>query len=82
MPGLVMVDQDAAGNRKTLRRPWRAALRQLDAEQPVYNIRTMDEIVAGATPQQRFQATLSVLFAILALLLVTIGILQCDGLYG
>jgi putative ABC transport system permease protein len=52
----------------------RAALRQLDAEQPVYNIRTMDEIVAGATSPQRFQATLSSLFAIVALLLVTIGI--------
>jgi putative ABC transport system permease protein len=49
-------------------------LHQLDAEQPVYNIRTMEEIVAGATSQQRFQAVLSSLFAIVALLLVMIGI--------
>jgi putative ABC transport system permease protein len=54
--------------------PLRAALRQLDPEQPVYNIRTMDEIVATATSQQRFQAVLSSLFAAIALLLVMIGI--------
>jgi putative ABC transport system permease protein len=54
--------------------PLRAALHQLDAEQPVYNIRTMDEIVAGARSQQRFQAALTSLFAFVALLLVTIGI--------
>ena len=35
---------------------------------------TMNEIVAVATAQQRFQAVLSSLFAIIALLLVAIGI--------
>ncbi len=37
-------------------------------------MRTMKEIVAGATAQLRFQAVLSSLFAIVALLLVTVGI--------
>jgi putative ABC transport system permease protein len=37
-------------------------------------MRTMNEIVAVATAQQRFQAVLSSLFAIIALLLVAIGI--------
>ena len=73
MPGLVMVIRTST-QPQSFATPLRAALRQLDAEQPVYNIRTMDEIVAGATSQQRFQATLSSVFAILALLLVTIGI--------
>jgi putative ABC transport system permease protein len=73
MPGLVLVIR-ASGQPQSLANPLRAALRQLDAEQPVYNIRTMDDIVAGATSQQRFQATLSSLFAIVALLLVMIGI--------
>ncbi len=73
MPGLVMVIRTGT-QPQSFAAPLRAALHQLDAEQPVYNIRTMDEIVAGATSQQRFQATLSSLFAILALLLVTIGI--------
>lgn len=73
MPGLVLVIRTST-QPQSFAAPLRAALRQLDAEQPVYNIRTMDEIVAGATSQQRFQATLSSLFAIVALLLVTIGI--------
>ena len=73
MPGLVMVIRTST-QPQSFAAPLRAALHQLDAEQPVYNIRTMDEIVAGARSQQRFQATLSSLFAILALLLVTIGI--------
>jgi putative ABC transport system permease protein len=73
MPGLLLVIR-TSNQPQSFAAPLRAALRQLDAEQPVYNIRTMDEIVAGATSQQRFQATLSSLFAIVALLLVTIGI--------
>jgi putative ABC transport system permease protein len=73
MPGLLLVVRTSS-QPQSFAAPLRAALRQLDAEQPVYNIRTMDEIVAGATSQQRFQATLSSLFAIVALLLVTIGI--------
>ena len=73
MPGLVMVIRTST-HPQSFPAPLRAALHQLDAEQPVYNIRTMDEIVAGARSQQRFQAALTSLFAILALLLVTIGI--------
>jgi ABC-type antimicrobial peptide transport system permease subunit len=52
----------------------RGEVRQIDSEQPVYNMRTMNEIVASATAQQRFQAVLSSLFAIVALLLVIVGI--------
>jgi putative ABC transport system permease protein len=52
----------------------RAAVRQIDSDQPVYNMKTMNEIIAASTAQQRFQALLSSLFAIAALLLVAIGI--------
>jgi ABC-type antimicrobial peptide transport system permease subunit len=52
----------------------RAEVRQMDGEQPVYNMRTMNEIIAGATAQHRFQAVLSSIFAGVALLLVAIGI--------
>lgn len=73
MPGLVVMVRTAA-QPETFAAPLRAEVRQLDSEQPVYNMRTMNEIIAGATAQQRFQAVLSSLFAGVALLLVAIGI--------
>jgi putative ABC transport system permease protein len=73
MPGLVVMVRTTA-QPETFAAPLRAEVRQLDSEQPVYNMRTMNEIVAVATAQQRFQAVLSSLFAIIALLLVAIGI--------
>jgi putative ABC transport system permease protein len=73
MPGLVVMVRTTA-QPETFAAPLRAEVRQLDSEQPVYNMRTMNEIVAVATAQHRFQAVLSSLFAIIALLLVAIGI--------
>lgn len=73
MPGLVVMVRTAA-QPETFAAALRAEVRQLDNEQPVYNMRTMNEIVASATAQQRFQAVLSSLFAGVALLLVAIGI--------
>jgi putative ABC transport system permease protein len=73
MPGLVVMVRTAA-QPETFAAPLRDEVRQLDSEQPVYNMRTMNEIVAIATAQQRFQAVLSSLFATIALLLVAIGI--------
>jgi putative ABC transport system permease protein len=52
----------------------RTEVHQIDGDQPVYNMKTMNEIVATATAQQRFQAVLSSLFAVAALLLVAVGI--------
>ena len=63
-----------AAQPETFAAPLRAELRQLDREQPVYNMRTMNEIIANATAQQRFQAFLTSLFAGVALLLVAVGI--------
>jgi putative ABC transport system permease protein len=73
MPGLVVMVRTAA-QPETFAAPLRAEVRQLDADQPVYNMRTMNEIIANATAQQRFQAFLTSLFAAVALLLVAIGI--------
>jgi putative ABC transport system permease protein len=73
MPGLVVVAR-TAGQPETFATALRAEVGQIDREQPVYNIRTMKEIVAKATSQTRFQALLSSIFASIALLLVAIGI--------
>ena len=57
-----------------------AAVRQavwaVDKDQPVSNIRTMDQVFAAAIARERFQALLLGLFAALAL------VLACVGLYG
>jgi ABC-type antimicrobial peptide transport system permease subunit len=43
-------------------------------DQPVYNIHTMRELVSGSMSRQRFPMILLVAFAVLALLLATVGI--------
>ena len=54
----------------------RNAVWAVDKDQPVSNIRTMDQVFAAAISQERFQALLLGLFATLAL------VLACVGLYG
>jgi predicted permease len=73
MPGLVVMVRTSS-QPEALAATLREQVRQIDSEQPVYNMRTMTQIIARATAQQRFQAVLSSLFAIVALLLVTVGI--------
>jgi putative ABC transport system permease protein len=73
MPGLVVVARTAS-QPETFATALRAEVGQIDREQPVYNMRTMKEIVANASSQQRFQALLSSTFGALALLLVAVGI--------
>src|SRR5580704_779215 len=52
----------------------RSAVRRAGSDQPVYNIRTMRELVSGSMVRQRFPMLLLVAFAILALLLAWVGI--------
>lgn len=73
MPGLVVVVRTTY-QPETLATTLRAQVQQIDREQPVYNVRTMKEIIANATSQQRFQSILLNLFGLLALLLVAGGI--------
>jgi predicted permease len=73
MPGLVVMARTSS-RPETFATALRAEVGQIDSEQPVYNARTMNDIIAGATSQQRFQALLSSIFATMALLLVAVGI--------
>jgi len=54
----------------------RRAVWSVDKDQPVSNVRTLDQVFSAAISQERFQALLFGLFAALALLLA------CVGLYG
>ncbi|HWF89874.1 MAG TPA: FtsX-like permease family protein, partial [Pyrinomonadaceae bacterium] len=73
MPGPVVVVR-TTGQPESFATALRTQVRQIDAEQPIYNIRTMKEFVASATSQQRLQASLSSIFSVVALLLVAVGI--------
>jgi hypothetical protein len=50
------------------------AVYRVSGDQPVYNIRNMRDLVEGSMARQRFPMILLVAFAILALLLATVGI--------
>ena len=54
----------------------RQAVWSVDKDQPVSNIRTMDQVLAATISRERFQMLLLTLFATLAL------VLACVGLYG
>ena len=54
----------------------REAVWAVDKDQPVSNVRTMDQVFAAAISRERFQMLLLSLFASLAL------VLACIGLYG
>jgi putative ABC transport system permease protein len=54
----------------------RRAILQLDPEVPISELRTLEQLVSGSVDQRRFQMTLLLSFALLALLLA------CCGIYG
>jgi putative ABC transport system permease protein len=58
----------------TLAEPVVAAIRAIDPEQPVGNIRTMVQVLDGRLTSQRFSALLLGVFAGVALLLAAVGI--------
>jgi putative ABC transport system permease protein len=51
-----------------------AMVRELDPEQPIYNVRTMDELISTSVAERRFQMLLLVAFAGMALLLALVGV--------
>ncbi len=53
-----------------------AAIRWVDKDEPVYNVRTMEEVVSGSLSPRRTRTALLGLFALLALALA------CVGIYG
>jgi len=52
----------------------RAPIASLDRDLPVYNVRTLDQLVYNAAGQPRFQTTLLGSFSAVALLLAAIGV--------
>jgi putative ABC transport system permease protein len=52
----------------------RAAILEIDAGQPLVNVRTMDVAVARTVAQPRFQMTLLLIFASLAVALAAVGV--------
>ena len=52
----------------------RGAIKQIDPDQPIYSIRTMDEIRAESVQNERLNLTLLSLFAGIALVLAIVGI--------
>jgi putative ABC transport system permease protein len=50
------------------------AVHEVDPEQPLYDVRTMDEVVERATAQRWLNMTLVTAFAAVALLLATVGV--------
>jgi predicted permease len=50
------------------------AIREVDPEQPVYDVRTMDDVVERSTAQRWLNTMLVTAFASIALLLATVGV--------
>ncbi|HEU4434444.1 MAG TPA: ABC transporter permease [Pyrinomonadaceae bacterium] len=69
---VVRTSADAA----SLAQAVRQAVWAVDKDQPISNVRTMDDVLATAVSRERFQTLLLALFATLALALA------CVGLYG
>ncbi len=57
-----------------LTRSVRAAIQEIDAGQPLVNVRTMDDAMAGTVAQPRFQMTLLLILASIAVALAAVGV--------
>jgi len=51
-----------------------SAIREVDKDQPVYQIQTIDELIGDSVATRRFALTILILFAVLALVLAVSGI--------
>jgi putative ABC transport system permease protein len=63
-----------AGRPETIVPAVRAAVRQLDPELPLTNVRTMNEWIANSAANQRFNGLLLGMFAAVALVIAAVGI--------
>jgi predicted permease len=63
-----------AGNPAAFATTLRREVQALDKDQPIYNVRTMDDVVANSLGTRRVSMQLFAVFAIAALLLAAIGI--------
>ena len=63
-----------AGAPSALAGPVRSVVREVDPDQPLANVRTLDEVVSASVSQPRFRTLLLGVFAAIALLLAGIGV--------
>jgi putative ABC transport system permease protein len=63
-----------SGNPIALASAIRAEIKRLDRNLPISAIRTLDDVVSASVATRRFQTTLVVLFAVLALALAAVGV--------
>ena len=62
------------GDPAALSAPVRQIVAALDPQLPVYDLRPLDEYVAGARAAQRFTTSIAAAFAVVALVLATVGV--------
>jgi putative ABC transport system permease protein len=63
-----------SGDVRALEAPIRRAIYDLDADQPMYDVRTMDDVVSRSTAQRRLSVMIVVAFAVCALTLAGAGL--------
>ena len=73
-PAQVILVARAAGDPRSIAGAMRAAVRGVDRDVPLAEIRTMQEVLDQSVAQRRFQMRLAAVFAATALLLATLGI--------
>ena len=74
-PGrLTVVARTAGGDAGAIASSLRAVIRQTDKESPVYNVRTMNDLLSASVAGRRFNLILLGLFAGAALVLAALGI--------
>jgi putative ABC transport system permease protein len=61
-------------NPLALAKPARDVIRSLDANQPVAEVRTMEQVLGRTVERQRFAAALLIAFSFIALLLAAVGV--------
>jgi putative ABC transport system permease protein len=71
---LTVVARSASGDTAGLAGTLRGVIRQTDKDSPVYNVRTMEELLAASVAKRRFNMILLGGFASVALLLASLGI--------
>jgi putative ABC transport system permease protein len=71
---MTLVVRTTTGDPASLTAALRQAVGEMDKDQPLYDVRTMDSLVARSVARQRFSMTLIGVFALLAVLLAAVGI--------
>ncbi|HEU4520592.1 MAG TPA: ABC transporter permease, partial [Thermoanaerobaculia bacterium] len=64
----------ATGDPRSLQTPVTRVLQKIAPSMPVDNVQTLDELIASAISRPRFNATLLTMFAVLGLLLASMGV--------